>query len=122
MKLRIKGNSIRLRLTKSDVEKICNSSYLEEVTSFGENTFKYCLQSLDNLEKLSAEFKAGTITVYIPSSFVKDWDKNDIVGFDSGSIDKNELFILVEKDFKCLDETTEDQSDNFENPHTTCQE
>jgi len=27
---------------------------------------------------------------------------------------------LVEKDFICLDETTEDQSDNYENPNKTC--
>ena len=28
--------------------------------------------------------------------------------------------ILVEKDFQCLDKTTEDQSDFFVNPNTTC--
>jgi len=27
---------------------------------------------------------------------------------------------LLEKDFVCLDHTTEDQSDNYENPNTTC--
>ena len=26
------------------------------------------------------------------------------------------LYLLLEKDFKCLDNTTEDQSDNYPNP------
>jgi len=120
MKLRIKGNSIRLRLTKSDVDKLCSNSIIEEKTSFGESVFKYVLQSKDNLSDLSAEFKNGTMTISIPSLLIKDWNKNDIVGFNT-SPDES-LQIIIEKDFKCLDETTEDQSDNFENPHTTCQE
>ena len=30
--------------------------------------------------------------------------------------DGTEIFILIEKDFKCLDNTEEDQTDNFANP------
>jgi len=30
------------------------------------------------------------------------------------------LYLLLEKDFVCLDETHEDQADNFENPNKTC--
>ena len=29
---------------------------------------------------------------------------------------KKKLYILIEKDFKCLDNTIEDQSDNYPNP------
>lgn len=120
MKLRIKGNSVRLRLTKSEVEKLCNNSSLEERTIFGDGVFKYSIQCKDNLNELSAKFENGVLTVYIPTSFTNGWNSNDVIGFSSPS--GNELNILVEKDFKCLDETTEDQSDNFENPHTSCQE
>jgi len=35
--------------------------------------------------------------------------------------DDQSLYLLIEKDFKCLDETTEDQSDNFENPNIACE-
>ena len=121
MKLRIKGNSLRLRLTKSDVENLCSASYLEDSTSFGANTFKYILQS-KAASDFSAEFNNGIITIYMPSSFINGWNKNDVVGFNSAPTNEDTPYILVEKDFKCLDETTEDQSDNFENPHTTCQE
>ena len=120
MKLRIKGNSVRVRLTKSEVEKICTDSILEESTLFGNNVFRYELRK-DNLEKnLSAKFESGKISILLPSPLIQDWNINETVGFNRTTDDG--LDILVEKDFKCLDETTEDQSDNFENPHTTCQE
>lgn len=120
MKLRIKGNSARLRLSKTDVEKLCRESFIEESTFFGDSVFKYSLQAIGNSDILTAKFESGEMKVFIPSSFIKDWNNNDTVGFNS-SPDAS-LQIIVEKDFKCLDETTEDQSDNFENPHTTCQE
>lgn len=122
MKLRIKGNSVRLRLTKSEVERVCSGASLEESTLFGENIFTYSLKSNKELDELSSEFSSGKLTVFIPSSFIKNWEQNDIVGFSTQAQKENEPYILVEKDFKCLDETTEDQSDNFENPHTSCQE
>ena len=121
MKLRIKGNSVRLRLSKTDVEKLVVAKYLEERTSFGNNTFTYALQSKDGGDKLSANFDGGKITVFIPEVFIKDWVVNDVIGFNATEQvnDTESLYIQVEKDFKCLDETT-DQSDNYENPNKTC--
>ena len=45
-----------------------------------------------------------------------------LVGFNATKqvSDAESLYILVEKDFKCLDEATEDQQDNYENPNKTC--
>ena len=122
MKLRIKGNSIRLRLSKPEVEKLAVAKYLEERTSFGNNTFSYALQSKDGGEKLSADFDGGKITVFIPEVFIKDWAVNNVTGFNTREQvnDTTSLYILVEKDFKCVDETTEDQADNYENPYKTC--
>jgi hypothetical protein len=122
MKLRIKGNSLRLRLSKTEVEKLAVAKYLEERTLFGRNTFGYALKVKDDGDKLSADFDGGKITVFIPAIFVSDWAVNEVVGFDatievSGAAS---LYILVEKDFKCLDEVTEDQSDNYENPNKIC--
>ena len=39
MKLRIKGNSLRLRLSKTEVEKLAVAKYLEERTLFGSKYF-----------------------------------------------------------------------------------
>lgn len=120
MKLRVKGNSIRVRLTKTEVDKICSGTTFEESTIFGENIFKYELKKSDDVSELSAAFNSGTITIFLPSSLIENWSTNETVGFNETSQDG--LYILVEKDFKCIDETTEDQSDNYENPHITCQE
>ena len=121
MKLRIKRNSLRLRLSKPEVEKLVVAKYLEERTPFGNNTFRYALQVKDVGDELSADFDGGKITVFIPEVFIKDWAVNDVTGFNMEQAnDAETLYILVEKDFKCLDETTEDQSDNYENPDKNC--
>lgn len=121
MKLRIKGNSLRLRLSKQDVEKLVVAKYIEERTSFGNNIFRYALQTKDGGE-LSADFDGGMITVFMPEILIKDWAVNDVTGFNTTLqvSDAESLYILVEKDFQCLDETSEDQSGNYENPGKTC--
>jgi Family of unknown function (DUF7009) len=118
MKIRLKGNSVRMRLSKTEVEKLTAEGYLEEQTSFGKNTFVYALRSKPDISELSAEYYDRKITLFIPESFIKNWEVNDVVGFDANvNIGSNEkLYLLVEKDFKCINETEEDQSDNFENP------
>ena len=122
MKIRIKGNSIRLRLSKTDVAKLGTTGWLEEQTSFGKNKFAYALKAVDNGNELSASFDDGTITMFIPKILIKDWPVNNIVGFDSTLklTETDSLYLLVEKDFACIDETVEDQTDNYENPNKTC--
>ncbi len=125
MKLRIKGNSIRLRLAKSELHILSEDGYIEEKTSFGKNNFSYTLKSEAGIEELSAEFVNNKITVFIPSAFIKEWGVNNVIGFeanfDTGAGES--LHILVEKDFQCLNETDgnkEDKSDNFDNPNNVC--
>jgi len=122
MKLRIKGNSIRFRLSKSEVAKLAQTGYLEEQTSFGDNRFLYALKQVADADDLSASFGQDKITMFVPSKFVYGWPENDIVGFNANMPlkDGSNLYLLVEKDFICLDETTEDQADNYENPNKTC--
>ncbi len=122
MKLRIKGNSLRLRLTKSEVKKLADEGHLEEQTNFTGSKLVYELQSVNTATELSAVFENNKITIYIPNTFAKSWVHNDVIGINTNmQTDGGEtLFILIEKDFICLDETTEDQSDNFVNPNKTC--
>lgn len=122
MKLRIKGNSIRIRLTKTEVATICNTGYLEEQTNFGATKLVYALERTAKGTAFDAAFEDSKITVYIPETLTRNWADNDVVGFDARVPvnEVNELYLLVEKDFVCLDETTEDQSDNYENPNKSC--
>jgi hypothetical protein len=125
MKLRIKGNSIRLRLTKSDLDRFAKEAYLEEKTEFGNNTFTCALQISSSLQELAADYTDNKITVYMPKPYAEKWEATNEVGYSNKQVfpQGKELFILVEKDFKCIDgEVQEDQSDNFDNPLDKCAE
>ena len=122
MKLRIKGNSLRIRLTRPEVGKLAETGYLEEQTLFAGNKLVYALLSVDSGNELSATLDTNKITMFVPHELIKDWPQNNIVGFNSNmQVSENDtLYLLLEKDFVCLDETTELQSDNYENPNKTC--
>ena len=122
MKIRIKGNSIRIRLTKTEVSLIATTGYLEEQTLFGNNKLVYALQRVDEGNALTASLEQNKITMFVPSSLTKDWPTNNIVGFEANMpvADNKTLYLLLEKDFVCLDDTNEDQSDNYGNPTKTC--
>ena len=118
MKIRIKGNSIRYRLTKTEVKTFCEIGYFEDTTDFGVKKFIYALEATEGIDILDAEFKGDKITLFMDKQKSKDWFQSNQVGF-SHSITKDnntELFLLLEKDFICMDETVEDQSDNYPNP------
>jgi len=123
MKVRIKGDSVRMRLTKSEVDKFGQEGYLEESTHFGNGTFSYALESRKGIDKLAAELSNNKISLLVPDATREEWVNTDIVGY-KNNLDIGEgktLFLLLEKDFKCIDgEVLEDQSDNYENPLTAC--
>ena len=103
---------MRYRLTKSDVAELVDDGYLQETVDFGGQQLIYALRLVDD-EHVSAMYKDNAITLYAPKAFVAGFANEDKVGFEGhyGS-----LHLLVEKDFTCLDEVAEDQSDNYPNP------
>lgn len=122
MKIRIKGNSIRLRLTKTEVANFSQNGYLEEHTEFGEVFFAYALLRDPKADALSASMDGNKITMHVPASIADEWTGTDMIGFQHNQPLANgkQLFLLLEKDFVCLDNTFEDQSDNYPNPNAHC--
>ena len=122
MKLRIKGNSIRIRVSKTEVANFEKLGELNESTFFGNNYFHYCLKTTNVSETLFAVFQNNCITVHVPEVIAKEWTTTEMVGFNHKMPIGNEsyLFLLVEKDFVCIDNTFEDQSDNYPNPNEVC--
>jgi hypothetical protein len=121
MKIRIKDNSVRFRLTKSEVKKLCTENYIEAKTEFNSATLIYAI-SVQNIERLDADFESNKITLVFPAKDASNWYSNELITHEH-SIQLNNgnmLKLLLEKDFVCLDHTTEDQSDNYENPNKTC--
>ena len=119
MKLRIKDNSLRLRLTQSEViqfgreGEIMSSMHLPDGTRF-----TYVLQS--SIEKeIDVFLDKFTLKVLIPEKEVHDWVETENVGIEKSiPIGNGDLLrIWVEKDFKCLTvRPHEDETDHFENP------
>lgn len=118
MKIRIKGDSLRLRLTKTEVEVFCKKGLYEEKIQFPHKILTYSLQKKNSIDYIEADFSDDSIVVSISAVLVMDWDINTVVGFqhDQKLLNGETLFILIEKDFACLDESIEDQSDNYPNP------
>jgi hypothetical protein len=117
MKIRILGNSVRFRLTRSEVNTLCTKGYVENQTKFNTDVFTYAVRLADS-EKLNAQFRDNTITLNLPQSLGSNWHKTEKVGFSETIVFRNNgsLSLLLEKDFTCLDERQEDQSDNYPNP------
>ncbi|TMM56682.1 hypothetical protein FEE95_09265 [Maribacter algarum] len=118
MKIRIRGNSIRYRLTKSEVETFCNTGRLEETTDFGNTIFTYALEAKEGIDTLAAQFRDQTITLFLETGMSKIWFESNQIGFSRSvrGLNGSELKLLIEKDFVCMDEREEDQSDNYPNP------
>ena len=109
-------------MSKTEVETFCRTGRLDEKTVFGSTTLLYCLQA-SVAENMDADFYDREITMYIPSKLLQDWATNTTVGFSHNKPlpDGDHLFLLLEKDFKCIDSSVpEDQSDNYDNPLHVC--
>jgi hypothetical protein len=122
MKIRIKGNSLRYRLTKSEVSTLAEQGIIQEKTEFPGNTLTYAIEA-STWDEVTADFKQSTITLYVPQNILKQWADTDQVSIESNMLlqDGSAFFLLLEKDFKCIDvDANEDQSDFFENPHLAC--
>jgi hypothetical protein len=117
MKLRIKGNSIRLRLTQSEVDTLAIAGFVRESVSFGEETFGYEIRSDVDGDAVTADLVGTTIVVWVPAGRVQDWAASDSVSIEQEGIP----YLLIEKDFACLsDRPGEDDSDAFPNPRQKC--
>ena len=126
MKLRIKGNSIRLRLLRSEVERLCSADIVSEEIRFGTATdqaLKYSVAASDGIEEVTVQFSDNQILVLLPESVAMNWTGGDDVGIEA-SIDvgnNTELSVLIEKDFECVGRPDDpDKADAFPNPSTAC--
>lgn len=123
MKIRIKGNYVRYRLTRSEVEKFSKEGYLEEETEFLSGKLVYALQAKKGLDELDIDMTGNRITLFFPDSEKESWHNTSRVGYERLLTlpNGNKAGILLEKDFVCLDNVEEDQSDNYPNPNALAQ-
>jgi hypothetical protein len=113
MKLRMEGNSIRLRLKKSDIEKLKKEGIVGETVAFSDNLyFYYKLKTNQHDQEINATFVHSSVQITLPLPIANTWINSEQVGIqftlDSG------LTILIEKDFPCKTRENEDINDTFE--------
>ncbi len=122
MKLRIKGNSIRLRLLQSEVKRLEAAGTITEETRFGirtDQTLKYSIAVSDGVDGLSVEFSDNQILVMLPETDALEWCRGDEVAVENEiEVDgETTLNILIEKDFACVGRPNDpNREDAFPNP------
>jgi hypothetical protein len=122
MKIRIKGNSIRYRLDKKDIEILTADGKVEESTTIGAGTLHFCIKAKNGSTAPFIKLEASAVHLSFPKEQVQQWTDTEQVGFSAEitNADGSLLHILVEKDFKCLTEREEDDSNAFDNPAKSC--
>ena len=125
MKLRIKGNTLRLRLLRSEVERLAHAGVVTDEIRFGVDTgqaLKYAIAASDGVDVVTAQFNDNQILILLPESIALDWTTTDRVEIEATQdvAENTELLMLIEKDFECLTRPDDpDNADSFPNP-TAC--
>jgi hypothetical protein len=113
MKLRFHSNSLRLRLSQSEVARLAGGDSVEETVTFAPGkTLIYSIESGSG-EEIAASFEDGRIRVTLPRARAKQWVLSDEAGIEGSS---GPLRVLVEKDFQCIHRASEEDVDSFPNP------
>ena len=111
MKLRLHGDSLRLRLSQSDVEKLEKNGHVEDEIPFASG--RMLVFSLESGAAIGAQLDGSHIRITLPSLEVAKWAGSDQVGIEGTS---GPLRVIVEKDFQCLHRDGPEDADSFPNP------
>jgi len=123
MKLRVKNNSVRLRLTQVEVAHFNDSGRVEEVIEFGiepHQRFIYAIESGAETETMRAAIENNRITILVPKAQADEWTNTARIGIEAEQEigDGKTLRLLIEKDFACLEPRAgEDDADTFPHPN-----
>lgn len=120
MKLRLKGNSIRLRLQRSEVARLQDAKVVSDATAFpGGLRLRYAIHIDPVVETIAVRYVGESIEIWVPVAHATAWFAADEVTLaETLALENGEkLLVVVEKDFKCLHTTSiDDEADAFENP------
>jgi hypothetical protein len=126
MKLRIRGNTLRLRLSRGEVNELAERGEVRDGIAFGASATErlgYAIVASDSATVTSARLSSGNVEVLVPRALAREWAASETVGFEAEQAvgSGSPLQLLVEKDFACLTPRKgEDDTDAFPNPNETC--
>lgn len=121
MKLRISHNSLRLRLTRAEVERLITDGIVEESTLLGGAIpFAYRLLVDPQVREIRTGRYAQGIQVRLPQDIALVWSASERVGVSQVEVHPGgrSTSVLIEKDFSCLKPRQgEADQDTFPNPN-----
>jgi hypothetical protein len=126
MKLRIKGNSVRLRLDRKDLGELLEAGRVEDALRLGKKQgFTYSIVvGATGRGRPSVDYAADNLVVTIDRDDVVAWHGSDLVGFDHQQpVEGGVVRVIVEKDFACIDRPAGEEPDDawaFPNPSPSC--
>ena len=116
MKVRILENSIRFRVSQNELSYLSKGEPVSSETVFPSNILKVVIRPSEK-QNIEIDFKAETIEVSVPQHSLIDLDRSNKVGLSERIVCNEEILeVVFEKDFKCLTDRGEDESNLFENP------
>ncbi len=123
MKLRIKGNSLRLRISQTEMHRLLSEGRIAETIRFAAHTdaaLTYALAHEPASREVALRYSPGSIEVVLSTAAARHWAESSEVGV-YGDVDAGAgtLTLLVEKDFACLDGNDPVDLDAFPNPNRT---
>ncbi len=114
MKLRIRGNSLRIRLTQGEVAALAAHGHCRETMTLAAGSLTYEVRVSGDVDRPEAIFEQSDIVVTLPADAVDAWAQSDEVTIAG---EHGPLRILVEKDFACLaPREGEDDADAYPHP------
>jgi hypothetical protein len=124
MKLRIKENSLRLRVTPSEVKQLLRDGVIREhvqLTANPRDRLIYAITSSLSGATTTVTYHSGNIAVSVPNVQLTYWACSEEVGVyvDVTLGDDQVLSVAIEKDFACLDRSDAENEDTFPNPNLT---
>ncbi len=119
MKLRIKGNALRLRLTQGEIAALAAAGEVRERTEFpGGAVLTYRVSSQNKIKEISVRYENNLIDFQIPEALCAQWCGTEQVTLSAAApVASGTVQVVLEKDFACLvPRAGEDESDHFPNP------
>ena|SRR5579859_1395014 len=119
MKLRIHENSLRLRLSQSEVAQFSKTGFVEDSINFAPGSnFAYTLESSSSIPSAQASYQNGWFRIQVPAAAATEWFSTDRVSISGEQplASGKQLSILVEKDFQCLHGGEQRDPDAYPNP------
>ena len=120
MKLRIQGNSLRLRVTPSEMARLLENGRIEEAIHFAgdENArLVYALEQSCEAKGISVRYAPGELAVIVSSDRARGWAQSHDIGlYEKMRTNHGVLDVAIEKDFACLDKSDAENIDTFPHP------